>query len=241
MGESTTTTCRGATSTAASTAVEAGEVLTVSWCVNADHGGNYAYRLCKSRPDLVAKLYDASPMSAADQEALEDCYQDGELRCDDVPGNDCGVSAVCADFPEASCNEPGRYFHCQYGASNNLCYSTGGSCGNGGRLVTDSVKIPDDFPDGPTVLTWRWESKDTPQVFHSCSDITISQSTAQSTPNPTAEPTAEPTPEPTPNPTNKPSPKPPSFKPTAEPTFEPTFGPTANHRADLQAHTESHQ
>lgn len=39
--------------------------------------------------------------------------------------------------------------------------------------IVDKVKIPADLPEGDYVVGFRWESEQTPQVWQSCSDVTI--------------------------------------------------------------------
>lgn len=99
------------------TEVQAGEVLDVSWCVNADHGGVYQFRLC-DKPELVAKLWADGPMSSEEQEELEQCYQDGILPCDSAT-NDCSFEIGCEE--SWGCAKEGLYFHCGDGVSTKAC------------------------------------------------------------------------------------------------------------------------
>ena len=204
----------------------------MSWCVNADHGGAYAFRLCKNKPELVAKLWGDEPVSAADQEELEACYQEGELRCDGADTNDCAVSPPCAAWPDANCNEPGRYFHCNQGPNSDRCAdpsAISNPCYSGTQVV-NQIRIPADFPLGKTVLAWRWDSRETQEVFHSCADVIVTGSAQQDTSpeeeiaaaTATATPTAKPTPYPA---TAKPTTADPTTKPTSssEPTTRPTL------------------
>ena len=60
----------------------------MEWCVSnqADHGGLYSYRMCTD-DDIVAKFIDPSHTpNATEMAALETCFQEGQLNCDDVPG-----------------------------------------------------------------------------------------------------------------------------------------------------------
>jgi len=66
------------------------------------------------------------------------------------------------------------------------------------------VQIPYDFPPGRTVLSWRWDSRDTVEVFAACADIVVESSAP--VPAPTPSPTltkgpTDPTPAPAPDPT----------------------------------------
>lgn len=148
-------------------------------------------RLC-DEPDLVAKLWADGPMTPAEQEELEDCYQRGILPCDDVAENDCTFEQGCN--PSWGCGVPGLYFHCGDGSTTKACtfHGDGRTC-NGGVVAERKVLIPRNFPTGNTVLTWRWDSHDTTEVFAACADITITP--AENTPTHT--PTVAPTPKPT--------------------------------------------
>merc|ERR1712046_259912 len=39
--------------------------------------------------------------------------------------------------------------------------------------IIDEVRIPKDLPAGDYMLSWRWDSEQTPQVWTQCSDVTI--------------------------------------------------------------------
>jgi len=75
---------------------ERGQIVDVSWCLrrNADHGGVYAFRLCDN-PDIVEKFKTDTPLTGSEQLEAEQCFQAGILRCDDVFGQDCGLSPRC--------------------------------------------------------------------------------------------------------------------------------------------------
>ena len=89
----------------------AGDIVDVEWCVSdaADHGGVYSYRLCQN-DSLVAKFIDPQHTPTdSEMKLLEECFQDGVLKCSDVPGQECNIHPDC----EVS-NE--RYIHllCSY-------------------------------------------------------------------------------------------------------------------------------
>ncbi|KAJ8600006.1 hypothetical protein CTAYLR_001844 [Chrysophaeum taylorii] len=188
------------------TEFKAGDVIDVSWCVNADHGGVYSWRLCDD-PDIVKKFWSGAVLSDQEQRDAEECFQRGILRCDDVDENSCGLEPRC-DASWGCAEDPGKYFHCEgssgkaYGCanSNDACY--------GGTLVKRKVRIPENFPTGPTIMSWRWDSDETTEVFAACSDITILPGDKSPTPKPT---------------TAKPSV---SFAPTPKKTLAPTPKPT---------------
>ena len=82
----------------AKTTYKAGDVIDVSWCVSADHGGIPQFRLCDDEGLVSAVTTPDKPPSLADLEALEQCFQRGLLRCDDVPGQDCSQVEVCSEY-----------------------------------------------------------------------------------------------------------------------------------------------
>ncbi|KAJ8598473.1 hypothetical protein CTAYLR_010104 [Chrysophaeum taylorii] len=146
-----------------------GETYEFTWCVNADHGGVVSYRLCDDA-SIIEKLFASTPMSAAEQEEAEACFQDTVLRCDDVPGNDCSIGVFCD--PSWGCaSDPGKYFHCL--GPEGHCVEAGAEECRDGLLVKNMILIPETFPPGPTVMTWRWDSQETPEVYSNCADILI--------------------------------------------------------------------
>ena len=186
-----------------------GEVVDVSWCVNADHGGVYGYRLCDD-PELVAKFWGDEPLTPEEQVQAEACFNEGLLRCDDVPGQVCGMEPRCQEG--WGCDVPGEWFHCEgtsnYQSKSYACANSEESC-NGGILVKRQIKIPDTFPVGKTVMSWRWDSDETVEVFAACADIEIlpgdfspTFSPTTHAPTTTKAPTTVLTPEPTSKPTD---------------------------------------
>ena len=156
---------------------EAGQVIDVEWCVSdtADHGGVYSYRLCQD-DELVALFTDPDHTPDDGELAkLERCFAAGILACDDVPGQDCPVHPDCQ--PGWGCQNATSWFNC--------ATKDGGRCagkGDGskcdvhegtGTLLKDQVKLPDNFRSNHTLLGFRWDCQDTPQLWVHCSDIKV--------------------------------------------------------------------
>ncbi|PKY07203.1 hypothetical protein P168DRAFT_315717 [Aspergillus campestris IBT 28561] len=153
-----------------------GEEIEVVWCLdnNGDHGGMFTYRVCQDQK-IVDKLLkaDYTPTEAEKQEA-EDCFQKGVLKCSDVSGQDCPASDDCQ---EDSCKNT-DWFTC------NSFEDTGcmgvdnaqpGSCKttiSEGYTVTKKIKLPE-FKSKHTLLSFKWNSFQTPQVYLNCADIAI--------------------------------------------------------------------
>lgn len=181
----------------------AGEVIDVEWCVNADHGGVYSWRLCDD-PRIVEKFWRDYPLSVDEQLEAEECFQRGNLRCDDVNENSCNLEPDCkSDYGCAA--DPGKYFHCEGTYPNTKSYScqnTGDFCDypQGSYLVKRKVRIPFNFTEGKTIMSWRWDSHETTEIFAACADIyikndgvtkapTVSKAPTPATSSPTSKPT----------------------------------------------------
>jgi hypothetical protein len=39
--------------------------------------------------------------------------------------------------------------------------------------IVDRVRIPADLAPGPYLLSWRWDSEQTNQIWQNCADITV--------------------------------------------------------------------
>jgi hypothetical protein len=156
---------------------KAGDVIDVQWCVdnNGDHGGMFTYRICQNQT-LVDKFLDPSySPTEAEKQAAEDCFEEGILDCNDVSGQTCDYGADCSEGEACWDNS---WFTCEaYGnggcigvdnAQINSCFTTIA----GGYTVTKQVKIPD-YTSKHTLISWKWNSFQTGQIYLSCADIAI--------------------------------------------------------------------
>ncbi|KAL7621326.1 hypothetical protein AAE478_008647 [Parahypoxylon ruwenzoriense] len=157
-----------------------GQIVEVEWCVdhNGDHGGMFAYRICQDQ-ELVNKFLDTSYLPTDEEkQAAEDCFEEGLLPCVDVDGQECGYNPDCTEGQACyrndwfTCNgfNGGDQTKCQ-GVDNaalNSCFTTIA----GGYTVTKKIKIPD-YVSNHTLLSFKWNSFQTPQVYLSCADIAI--------------------------------------------------------------------
>lgn len=160
-----------------------GDTIEVQWCVdaNGDHGGMFSYRICQDQ-DLVDKLLTPGYLPTdAEKQAAEDCFQAGTLDCTDVDGQSCGYNPDCTSGQACyrndwfTCNgfSAGDQTKCK-GVDNaalNSCYTSIA----GGYTVTKKVKIPD-YNSAHTLLSLRWNSFQTGQVYLTCADIAINGS-----------------------------------------------------------------
>lgn len=155
----------------------AGDVVDVEWCVSdlADHGGIYSYRLCTDDA-LVAKFTDKTHVPTSEEMTqLESCFQKGILKCGDVPGQNCPVHPDCqsgwgcetaTDWFNCGPKDNGR---CESKGTKGNCYSHKGP----GTLLKDRVKLPAGYSSEHTLMGFRWDSEDTPQLWLHCADIAI--------------------------------------------------------------------
>jgi len=208
----------------------AGEVIEFETCWNADHKGSYSIRLCRD-PALVAKFTDPSYRpTQVEMTQAEECFQQGILPCHEVGSNGKRCDGVAMDsgcLEPWGCSTNKDWFYAPQSGWN-LNNGGLGSCFTNGIYTRDSVRLPLDFSSNHTLLSWRWDTLGTYELYTGCIDVEVLP--AGPTSYPTLSPTGAPTP-PTSAPTPTPSgaPTPPTFAPTfapTPPTSEPTLSPT---------------
>lgn len=148
----------------------------------------FTYRICQDQA-LVDKFLDASYLPTdAEKQAAEDCFRAGELKCTDVSGQTCDYNADCTSDQACWRND---WFTCGgfnegtkcRGVDNapiNSCYTSIA----GGYTVTKKIKIPN-YTSNHTLLSFKWNSFQTPQIYLTCADIAIKGS-GSSNPSPTS-------------------------------------------------------
>ncbi|KAK4210577.1 starch binding domain-protein [Rhypophila decipiens] len=158
----------------------AGQVIDVEWCVdhNGDHGGMFSYRICQDQ-ELVNKFITPGYIpTEAEKQAAEDCFNSGTLSCTDVSGQNCNFSPDCSpgqpcwrnDWFTCNAFQAGDRRACQ-GVDNaplGSCFTTIA----GGYKVTKKIKIPN-YNSSHTLLSFKWNSFQTGQIYLSCADIAI--------------------------------------------------------------------
>ncbi|KAI0885944.1 carbohydrate-binding module family 20 protein [Annulohypoxylon maeteangense] len=167
-----------------------GDVIDVEWCVdnNGDHGGMFTYRICQNQT-LVDKFLDATyTPTEAEKQAAEDCFEEGILKCTDVNGQTCGYNADCTSDQKCYRND---WFTCEGFNSGTRCQGVDKAALNscytsiaGGYTVTKKIKIPN-YSSEHTLLSFKWNSFQTPQVYLSCADIAISGNASSPAPSST--------------------------------------------------------
>ncbi|KAK3396902.1 starch binding domain-containing protein [Sordaria brevicollis] len=171
---------------------KAGDVVDVQWCVdnNGDHGGMFSYRICQDQALVNKFLTPGYLPTEAEKQAAEDCFERGTLSCTDVNGQNCNFSPDCQPGQACWRND---WFTCNAFQADNRRACQGvdnaprGSCFTtiaGGYTVTKKIKIPN-YVSGHTLLSFRWNSFQTAQVYLSCADIAIVGSNGETAPTTT--------------------------------------------------------
>jgi|TARA_R110002003_G_scaffold822_2_gene21638 hypothetical protein len=136
----------------------------------------FTYRICQDQA-LVDKLLTPGYLPTdAEKQSAEDCFEAGTLKCTDVSGQTCDYNADCQEGQACWRND---WFTCggfQEGtkcrgvdnAPINSCYTSI----SGGYTVTKKIKIPN-YTSNHTLLSFKWNSFQTPQIYLTCADIKI--------------------------------------------------------------------
>jgi hypothetical protein len=114
--------------------------------------------------------------SEAEKQAAEDCFEAGTLKCTNVAGQSCGYNPDCQQGQACWRND---WFTCKgfqegskcRGVDNaplNSCYTSIA----GGYTVSSKIKIPN-YSSNHTLLSFKWNSFQTPQIYLTCADIKI--------------------------------------------------------------------
>ncbi|KAK3948257.1 starch binding domain-containing protein [Pseudoneurospora amorphoporcata] len=169
-----------------------GDTIDVQWCVdhNGDHGGMFSYRICQDQALVNKFLTPGYLPTDAEKQAAEDCFKKGTLPCTDVNGQSCNFSPDCQQGQACWRND---WFTCNAFQADNRRGCQGvdnaalGSCFTtiaGGYTVTKKIKMPN-YVSGHTLLSFRWNSFQTAQVYLSCADIAIVGSGGETNPSTT--------------------------------------------------------
>lgn len=185
----------------------AGTIQDVAFSIRANHGGGYAYRLCRktgSSKDLTEECFQQDHLDfvgdtswiqygdnatnrtaiAATRTSIGTFPKGSQWTKNPIPaceGTSGGVGTPDCPAPQFDPPLPGLF---GYGGA--ACFK--GSAGAGGDCtkaqdeywnakfnfnVIDKVQIPAGLKQGEYVLSFRWDSEQTPQVWAQCADITM--------------------------------------------------------------------
>jgi len=177
---------------AAQTVWAVGSVVEVSWAISANHGGGYQYRLCPRREALTEECFMRMPLAfVGDGQILRWANgTEADIRATRVstgtmpPGSMWTMNPiptckgfVSGGFHEMGCKAPfgGPQFPPPPGCDK-TCWGYQPDAEAPWRSmpnIVDRVQIPIDLPEGEYVISWRWDSEHTPQVWNSCGDVSI--------------------------------------------------------------------
>merc|ERR1719469_973333 len=145
----------------------AGAIAQVGWAITANHGGGYAWRLCKADSDLSEDCFQAGHLQyASDEHRIVDPTSKvvaviPAVRSD-VGTHPIGSSWSRNPFPmELGSIEPIAGLPEVYGR------------GPFNYSVVDDVLVPHDLEAGHYVLSWRWDAEQTKQVWAQCGDVMV--------------------------------------------------------------------
>jgi len=135
----------------------------------------FSYRICQDQAILNKLLTPGYIPTLAEKQAAEDCFVAGTLKCTDVTGQTCGYSPDCQPGQPCYRND---WFTCK-AFSDTKCQGVDnaakGSCFTsiaGGFTVSKKIKIPN-YTSDHTLLSLRWNSFQTGQIYNTCADIAI--------------------------------------------------------------------
>jgi len=180
-----------------------GEIVEGSYAINANHGGGHQYRLCPLdnliNNTLDETCFQATVMEFASDKSLfiatsDDGTTTANITFDAMDIDDNNTNGVmpkgstwrklgispCKNFLNTdgsvneNCTEPAFTDHAPPG------YYGYGSFGNSPDLeavifhwkIVDELKVPEGL-NGDYVVSWRWDSEQTPQVWTQCAIVTI--------------------------------------------------------------------
>jgi len=144
---------------------KAGSSQEVGWYVGANHAGGYSYRICKMPQGGITHL-------------TEECFKNGHL---DFIGNQQWVQ-YAKDKKSGHRTElrakqtaEGTYPEGSMWRANQLIprKEVNGDVDYSHGHIYDKIQVPGDLEPGEYVVSFRWDSKCSPQVWGSCATVRI--------------------------------------------------------------------
>jgi len=159
----------------------AGELVNVSWVIEANHGGGYIYRLCPADQPLTEECFNKVPLEFEGSQMLRWGGPQGTTSTfvgtyvgpsgtepsgaiwarNPIPRNDVGQTGE--GFPPPCANTPGQ--RCEG--------MMDGASADPTLEIIDTVRLPKDLAPGRWVLGWRWDCEESNQIWMSCSDVEV--------------------------------------------------------------------
>jgi len=150
----------------------AGSTTKVAFAITANHGGGYAYRLCKADSSLNESCFQANVLSyvsdhhwviGMDGKVLKKIPATRTNKGTQPEGSVWTKNPIPQEKGLAPAPVPGVYGRGPFKVS-----------------IMDEVKIPKNLSPGHYVLSWRWDAEAVEQVWQGCSDINIVSSPQES-------------------------------------------------------------
>jgi len=171
-----------------------GEAVEVVWGITANHGGGYSYRMCKlpeEGPDaLTEECFQQTPLKFVGDTQWVQYGEDKETRIEipatrtsqgttpkgsqwtknPIPACIGGLGGFY--YPDAKCPngtqfpppKPELYGFGVNTAHNYMPFQFS---------IIDKVMVPKDLAPGQYVLSFRWDTEQTPQVWNTCASIAL--------------------------------------------------------------------
>lgn len=165
-----------------------GQDVEVTWAIEANHAGGYAFRLCpKSGARLTEDCFQRTPLEFTGLQGLRwgggpalggvEIFFEGTTVDNGTtpPGSQWRKNPIplmnCEAGLPGPCGQPAFPPKC---TNHSMCTGmTDGDHTVSSMVIVDRVRIPDGLPGGDYVLGWRWDSEQSNQIWTSCSDVTI--------------------------------------------------------------------
>ena len=156
----------------------AGELVEVSWTIEANHGGGYLYRLCRAELALNEECFDGTPLAFEGAQTLRWGGRNGTEV--DLAGTYVaegtwppGSRWVKNPIPRNDHRQTGAGFAPPCADARRCSGMTDGATADPTLEIVDRVRIPPALPAGRYVLGWRWDCEESNQIWASCSDVEV--------------------------------------------------------------------
>jgi hypothetical protein len=180
-----------------------GSVQEVSWFIDANHGGGYAYRLCPKSTSMSEECFQRHHLAFAGESSWiqfgTDKSNRTQIRANRTSHGTFPHGSQWTKVPIPSCSGQGGGYDGSGCDKPQFPSPVPGLWGNGpfngcahnpmpaaeraeycARVmdfhIVDLVQIPTDLPLGDYVLSFRWDCEQTPQIWTNCADIEITES-----------------------------------------------------------------
>merc|ERR1711970_753243 len=143
----------------------AGSVHEVAWYCSANHAGGYSYRLCRIDHDNIESIseecFQQNPLDfVGDSQMVQYAKDRTSGHRTEIPA----LQTTQGTFPAGSMWRANPLLpHMEHGGSSDY----------GHGHIYDQVRVPEHLQPGEYVLSFRWDSKCSPQVWTACANIEV--------------------------------------------------------------------